>query len=545
MSDLAIHPASLIRRAARLHPDREALVGQHLRLTYGGLATRTDALAAAVGSAAGISPGARVALLGRNTPGYAAGLLALARRGFVAVPLNWRLSDAPLAAAAERYAPEALLYTRDFSAAAETLRAAVPGIRSAVCVDAGEEELPSPAAAADWVAATARPARRDDVFAYISTGGTEGVPKGVPVTNAMVEGCVTTMLATEPLQPDDVTLVLPQMFHNPHLYLLGPLLVGGKLVVLDMDGFDAELVLRTIEAEGVTRFLGVATMMNFLLDAQDRVGADLRTLRTISYGGAPFTPQLIRRLIDVFGCDLLQLYGQTETSVLISALRPEDHRAALDDPERRHRLQSAGRPAPLVEARVVDDATTDVPRDRATVGEIVVRAPSVMAGYFEDPARTAEKLRDGWCHTGDLGTWDADGYLYIVDRRGDVIRSGGEFVYPSAVEDVIRTLEGVEEVVVIGVPDEVWGQVVAAVVLPRAGRAVTEEDIAARCTERLARYMRPRVVHFVQDLPKNASGKVLRGEVKQRYGASSMSSKGPSSPTVTSASSVRPQPAQP
>jgi acyl-CoA synthetase (AMP-forming)/AMP-acid ligase II len=541
MPDLAIHPSSLIRRAAALHADREAIVWQDERLTYGGLAARTDALAAALGEA-GLVPGARVALLGRNNLGYAVGLLALARRGFSAVPLNWRLGAQALTATAAKYAPDGLLYTRDFAATADALRAALPSIRAAVCVDAPDTDLPTPAAAATWVAASARPPRRDDVFAYISTGGTEGVPKGVIVTNAMLEACVMTMLAADPVSADDVTLVLPQMFHNPHLYVVGPLLVGGKLVVPDMPSFDAELVLRTIEAEGVTRFLGVATMMNYLLDAQDRIGADLHTLRTISYGGAPFSPRLIERLLDVFGCDLMQLYGQTETSVLVSTLRPEDHRAALADPALRHRLESAGRPAPLVEARVVDDRGRDVPHDRAAVGEIVVRAPSVMAAYFDDPERTAEKLRDGWCHTGDLATWDGDGYLYIVDRRNDLIISGGENVFPSAVEAVIRELDAVDDVVVIGVPDEVWGQVVTAVVLPRAGQQVSADQVSALCNERLARYMRPRVVHVVDELPRNASGKVLRGEVKQRYVApSSTSSNGMSSPTVTSASSARPQ----
>jgi acyl-CoA synthetase (AMP-forming)/AMP-acid ligase II len=334
----------------------------------------------------------------------------------------------------------------------------------------------------------------------------------------MVEACVAGSFTYEPLWPSDVSLVLPQMFHNPQLYVFSPLTVGGKLVIPDMRSFDAELVLRTIVDEGVTRFLGVATMMTYLMDAQDRAGFDLSQLRSISYGGAPFAPQTIERLIKTFDCDLFQLYGQTEASVVISVLTPHDHRAALSDARLRHRLGSAGPPIATVEVRVIDDEGGVVPRDGATVGEVVSRSASTMARYLDAPELSAEKLRDGWCHTGDLASWDEDGYLYIVARRDDMIISGGENVFPSAVESVVRTVSGVEEVVVVGVPDDIWGEVVTAVVLRTAGAEVSAEQIGDLCNERLARYMRPRSIEFVDELPKNASGKVMRGEVKQLYG---------------------------
>ncbi|MSW95868.1 MAG: AMP-binding protein [Actinobacteria bacterium] len=523
VTGLAIHPSSIIQRAGTLHPGREAIVWGSERVTYGELAHRADELGARLG-AGGVTPGARIALIGRNSVGYAVALLGLARHGFTSVPLNWRLPGPLLAETAAKYRPEALLFTPDFAQMAHEVAAAVPGIRVVLCVDPDDGERAEGGRAEALLAGVSREPQRDDVFAFISTGGTEGVPKGVPVTNAMLEASVLSMLTVEPLDETDVVMVLPQMFHNPHLYLIGPLLVGGRLVVPEMESFDAELLLRTVETEGVGRFIGVATMMNFLLDAQERLGADLGSLRTISYGGAPFPARLIERIMRVFDCDLLQLYGQTETSVLISALTPADHRAALSDPDRAHLVRSAGRPVPLVEARVVDDEGRDCPQDRATVGEILVRSPSVMHGYHEDPERTAQKLVDGWCLTGDLATWDEDGYLYIVDRRNDLIRSGGESVFPSAVETVIRELPAVQEVVVIGTPDEVWGQIVTAVVLPREGASITEAEITALCGKRLASYMRPRIVHIAADLPRNPSGKVLRGEVKEIYSASSTSS---------------------
>lgn len=327
------------------------------------------------------------------------------------------------------------------------------------------------------------------------------------------------LLTYESIRADDVTMVLPQMFHNPQLYLLAPLLAGGKIVVPTMTSFDSELVLRTIEGEGVTRFLGVATMMTYLLDAQDRLGLDVSSLRSISYGGSPFAPATLERLVRTFDCDFYQLYGQTETSVVISVLGPAEHREALADPTRRHLLGSAGRPIATVEVRVVDERDEEVPRDGETVGEVAALAASTMSGYLDQPQLSAEKLRDDWCRTGDLATWDEEGFIYIVDRRNDMIISGGENVFPSAVEAVVTEVDSVAEAVVIGVPDEIWGELVTAVVVPREGHRVDPDEIGRRCADRLARYMRPRTIEVVEELPKNPSGKILRGEVRRRYAA--------------------------
>jgi long-chain acyl-CoA synthetase len=338
---LAIHTSQVIRRGAALHPDREALVFAERRLTYADLELETDRLAALLGDAP-LQPGDRIALLGRNSVDYALALIALARRGFVVLPLNWRLAETALAGTAAKFGSRALLHTAEFAAEASALSAAVPSIGLLHCIDDGSP-LPSAEAAAAWAARDAVAPRRDDLFACISTGGTEGLPKGVPVTNAMVEACIVGLLSYERLASDDVTMVLPQMFHNPQLYVIAPLMLGGKIVVPAMTSFDSELVLRTIERERVTRFLGVATMMVYLMDAQDRLGVDLSSLRSISYGGAPFAPTTVERLVRTFGCDLLQLYGQTETSVVVSVLDAEDHRSALADPARRHGLGSADR----------------------------------------------------------------------------------------------------------------------------------------------------------------------------------------------------------
>jgi acyl-CoA synthetase (AMP-forming)/AMP-acid ligase II len=507
VSSPLITVGAILERGARAHPDREALVWQDERLTYQDLKDQTSSVCQWLRDQ-DLELGSRIALLGRNRIAYAVSLLGMMRSGYVAVPLNWRLAVEPITGILSRCNAETLLFTSEFKAIADELIQS-GAIRRSLCIDGADAELlfcRRPEDVSHQPSAT-------DVCAIISTGGTEGTPKGVTITHGgLAAGVVNTVTVDRP-RPEDVSLVLPQMFHNPQVYLLPPLLVGAKLVIPDMLSFDAKVVLRTIEAERVTRFLGVATMINFLLEAQERLHADTSSLSLICYGGAPFAPRTVRRLKDVFGCGFLQLYGQTETGVHISALTEVDHEAGLADPTLAHLLLSAGRVLPLMEARVVDENGIDCARDRTTVGEIIARGPSVMPSYWHDPGQTSEKLRDGWCWTGDLATWDADGYLYIVDRRSQMIISGGENVFPKAVEDVLYEHPGVAEAAVIGMPDSTWGEVVTAVVVLR-DQDVTESELAALCGDRLAGYMRPRRVHFVGELPKNATGKILRREIK-------------------------------
>jgi acyl-CoA synthetase (AMP-forming)/AMP-acid ligase II len=256
-------------------------------------------------------------------------------------------------------------------------------------------------------------------------------------------------------------------------------------------------------------------MMTYLADAQERVGADLSSLRVVAYGGAPFAAATLKRLMKTFACDFRQTYGQTETSVVITSLEPDQHRLALTDATKRHRLESAGRALPLTEVRVVDDNGHELPCDGTSVGEVVARGPSVMRGYWRDPDRTATKLRHGWCWTGDLATRDHDGYLYIVDRRNDMIITGGENVFPNAVETVLYQHPDVIEAVVVGVPDAEWGEIVTAVMVAQRHDTALEQELSQLCARSLARYMRPRRFHFVDALPKNASGKLLRSEVRR------------------------------
>lgn len=505
----AIHMSRIVERGARAHPERLALGWQEKRISYGELGERTEAVAARL-ARAGLGPGSQVLLIGRNSVEQAVCLIALMRYGFVAIPLNWRLADEALVGTAAKYEPEAVLYGSAFEPQAQRLRDEVGVLALPIEEIAGSPTRPI-ALPAEFGELTPS---RADVYAFISTGGTTGVPKGVPVTNGMVEACALTHLCASHWTAADVLLFLPQLFHNPHFYVVMPLLVGATTIVPEMTSFDAELLLRTIERERVSIVGVVSTMLTYMREAQAELGVDVSSLRRLCYGGSPFSEATLRRTMEVFDCELVQFYGQTETSILVTSLSGEEHRQALEDEALRHRLRSAGRLVPLMEMRVVDEAGRDCPRDRASVGEVAVRGPSVMSGYWNDEERTAETIRDGWCYTGDLGTWDEDGYLYIVDRRQDMIISGGENIYPQAVEEVIEEHPAVAAVAVVGVPDPQWGELVTAAIVVRDGAACEAEEIQELCAVRLARYMLPRRIEFVAELPSSPTGRVLRRDVR-------------------------------
>jgi acyl-CoA synthetase (AMP-forming)/AMP-acid ligase II len=279
--------------------------------------------------------------------------------------------------------------------------------------------------------------------------------------------------------------------------------------------FEPEAVLRAIAELGVTVLPLVPTMLSALVDAAERVTVDLSTLRAIPYGGSAIAPQLLERARTAFGDVLVQLYGLSEALVPLAALSPAAHRG--DGGQRSaQRLSSAGRPTPFVDMRVLTDEGTEA--DPGTAGEILVRGDTVMAGYWANQAATREVMTpDGWLRTGDVGYLAEDGYLYLVDRKRDVIVSGGYNVYPAEVERVIETLPEVHEVVVVGAPDERWGETVTAVIALKAGAQLSAERIVEVCRQQLAGYKKPTSVHFVGDLPKNSTGKLLRREVRERF----------------------------
>jgi acyl-CoA synthetase (AMP-forming)/AMP-acid ligase II len=292
------------------------------------------------------------------------------------------------------------------------------------------------------------------------------------------------------------------------------MLRGGRSIILP--GFEVDLLLKTIEKEKVTHLLLVPTMINMLLNHPDIHRYNLSSIRTIFYSASPMPVERIKQALRLFGPVLIQGYGCTESSALITYLSKEDHMFEKD-PKKMKRLASCGVPIMTCEVQVVDENGKSV--KPGEVGEIIERGDDTMLGYWKDPERTAETLKNGWLYTRDMATVDEDGYIYIVDRKADMIISGGYNIYPSEVEEVLYRHPAVYEASVIGVPDDLWGESVKAIVVLKKGMKATEDELIQHCKNHMSSYKKPKSVDFVSDLPKNPYGKILRRKLREEYWA--------------------------
>jgi acyl-CoA synthetase (AMP-forming)/AMP-acid ligase II len=345
------------------------------------------------------------------------------------------------------------------------------------------------------------------------TSGTTGRPKGATLTHGNLEALVLGLLAEiDPAKLTDVFLHAGPMSHASGLCALAHVARGTRQVVLPAGKFVPEEFIEAISRFGVTTTFLVPTMISRLLDSAEQNREKLKTLRTIIYGGAPIAIPVLERAQAVFGDVFVQLYGQGEAPHVLSVLTKDDHRADKY-PSWPTRLRSAGRPCIGAELRIVDDAGVSLPT--GSVGEIVARGNIVMRGYWGDEVATAAALREGWLHTGDVGFIDKYGYLFLTDRKKELIISGGMNVYSREVEDVLHRHPAVDEAAVIGVPDSEWGEIVKAVVVLRPSHEATEVELIEFCRQYLATYKKPKVVKFVSELPKGATGKILKRALKE------------------------------
>jgi acyl-CoA synthetase (AMP-forming)/AMP-acid ligase II len=300
--------------------------------------------------------------------------------------------------------------------------------------------------------------------------------------------------------------------HGSYTMVLPIMLRGGRSMILS--GFEVDLLLKTIEKERVTHLLLVPTMINMMLNHPDLKKYDLRSIRTIFYSASPMPVERIKQAIQVFGPVLIQGYGCTESSALITYLPKEDHMFE-EKPKKLKRLASCGVPIMACDVRVVNEKEEDI--KPGEVGEIIERGDDTMMGYWKDPERTAETLKNGWLHTRDMAMVDEEGYIYIVDRKADMIISGGYNIYPTEVEEVLFRHPAVFEASVIGVPDDLWGESVKAIVVLKEGMKATEDELIQHCKNYLSSYKKPKSVDFISELPKNPYGKILRRKLREKY----------------------------
>lgn len=508
----------LISDAAEDQPDRAAVIVDDRVTTFGELDGRVRALATAV--AAATERGDRVAFVAANGPEWIDAYYGVPRAGCLLAFVNHRLGPAAKRDAVARY--EAAILIGDADQLAD-LAATGPLAELAPVVVSLGGDRPDAVPYERFVAggADAPPDRRalpDDVAPgdtawLIATSGTSGTPKVVELSHANLLAAVDGTIAVRPTGDDDVYL-----FPFPLCHVAGYNVVlfhRARRPVVIARQFTAASLVEQIGRHRVTNVSLAPTMIDAVIDHLDATGGSLAPLRSVSYGSSSIAPDLLARAVARFGTDFNQGYGSTELAGNAVFLGPEDHRRALTDhPEL---LASAGRPGPGVEVRLLDDDGRDVPSGAS--GEIAVRAPQVMTGYWRAPEANADAFHDGWFRTGDVGRFDDAGYLSVVDRKKDIIISGGENVSSRAVEDRLAAHPDIAAVAVVGAPDPRWGELVCAFVVPRPGTDLTADEVLAFGRSAIGGFQQPRRVVLVDDLPRNGSGKVLKGDLRARLQA--------------------------
>jgi acyl-CoA synthetase (AMP-forming)/AMP-acid ligase II len=503
----------LIKRGRTLYGQQTALAFDDRRFTFAEQASRIFRLANAL-LGKGLRKQERIAVLARNCSEYIEIFGAGEVAGFVTINLNSRLSEAELAAICQDSQPSALIYAKEFATQANAIAADVSSIRVRIGIDSeaasgfNYEQLIGEASADE---PAVRPAAGD--MAYLMyTSGTTGGSKGVMISHAaMVEA--TRMLSHESgiLSIDKALIVMPLFHLGGKIEQMNFSLMGASVVL--KAAFDPEDILQTIEKEKVTAAHFAPLMIQRMLDVLDTKPYDVSTLRCVHYASAPMPVPLLRRALDRMGPIFVQVYGMTEC-VLGTILKPHHHLMDGSDSERR-RLASAGQPALGNEVKIVrDDGTTC---QTGEIGEILFRSPTTMIGYWNKHTLTAEVVRDGWMHTQDLGFVDDGNFVYVVDRKKDMIISGGENIYSWEVEEALRAHPDVAEVAVIAVPDQVWGESVKACVQLRPGCITTEGDLIEHTRARIASYKKPRSIDFVQSLPRLFNGKIDKKTLRAPY----------------------------
>ena len=507
------------KRAARRFPDRAFVVGEEQTLTHREMAARTEAVANAL-VRAGIAAGTHVALL---TPNHPLGLVAqygIVKAGCVWVPCNHRNTVADTVRQVVSLHVRWLFYHSSLRAHAEAMREGVPGLLGIVPIDADDDADADGAGPAmtEWAAGFAPGAplperTMDDPVSILSSGGTTGVPKGAVHTNRTYEANTAGYWAAFDFAVPPVHLVVAPLTHAAgviHWALAGL----GATTVLSPSA-DPDAILGLVEKHRVT-FLFLPPTIIYMLLAHPRLYEhDCSSLRHFAFGAAPMSVDKLREAIDRFGPILCHLYGSTETLVMNTILRPDELADLLLTPAHAGRIASCGREGPFARVEIIDDEGMVLPPGER--GEIAVRGGFVMAGYYDEPERTAATRVSGFHRMGDIGVKDADGFVYIVDRKGDMIITGGFNVFPGEIEQVVLAHPAVRDCVVVGVPHDKWGEAVLAAVELKPGCALDADELVARCKAELGSVKAPKFVEVVDELPRSPVGKTLRRAVRARY----------------------------
>ena len=506
-------------KVERLYPEKIGVICGQDRFTYGEFVLRIRKLAEALGKR-GIKKGDRVAVLHQNCHYYLESYYALALLGAISCPLNYRLSAREVAFILEDTEAIALIAQPRF---ADLVSGSLELFKGDVAVYwTGKEEPPGKGTLVESIMdestglVEAAPISGDDVAQLYYTSGTTGRQKGVMLTHNNVAVHALGTIAELNLTDEDRWIHVAPMFHLADAWATWAITwVGGTHVMVPE--FDARKVMALMEKEKVTLTNMIPTMLNLMVNDPEIREHDFSSLRVMLSGGAPIAPEVVRKIMDAFGCDYIQTYGMTETAPYLTMSILKDYLKDRPEDEKFKFKAATGRPVIFVQLKVIREDGTEVAWDDQEVGEIIVKGDSVTPGYWHLPEETAKALKDGWLHTGDLAVVDSEGYVNIVDRKKDMIVTGGENVYSTEVENILYEHPAILEAAVIGIPDEKWGEAVHACVVLKEGETATEEEIIAFCKENLARYKAPKSVEFLSALPRTGSGKIYKKGLRDKY----------------------------
>lgn len=501
----------IARLNAKRYPNKKALIKDDDYITFDQINKQANQLAHGLLSM-GIRPGDRVAILTFNCIECVVVQYAVVKCGGIVVPINFRYRREELIYVINNSGPSILFYGSEFIPLVEDAKS---GFASPVhLMSIAGESLTSGLSLRKLMEgqSTSEPAVKVDPaspFIITYTSGTTGSAKGVLASHSAFLNIYIGMAAEGDVHHEEVTLVALPLFHTGGMHALvqPTLLMGGTAVIMGK-GFEPDKILDTVERCGVTMTMWVPTMLALLINHPNVTKFKLSTLKKIWYGSSAISPNVLEASMDIFKAAFYQWYGQTETG-MVSILRPEDHI---------ERSQYTGREMFNADLRIVDEEENNTPVGE--VGEIIsAQKPLGMIGYHNMPEATQRTIRNGWIHTGDLARREGDGYFTIVDRMSDMIISGAENIYPKEIEDTISTHPGVQEVAVFGIPDEIYGESVCAAVVKKKGCQLNQEEIINFCASKLAGYKKPKRVEFIDELPKNASGKTTKNVLREPYWA--------------------------
>jgi long-chain acyl-CoA synthetase len=504
-----------VLRNAALYPNRYAYIDEKRRVTFKEYNEHVNSLINWLRKK-GIKKGEVIGIISRNCTEYAEVFGATGKGGYIISPFNFRASASDVEYLINDSTASILFVDPDFIDTILSLKPRIGGVKHIVCFKPapGTEDYNKILSESPSTEPDVEKDNDEDPMLLLYTSGTTGTPKGVLYTQGRWREDIVSHNVEMPLSPEDKGLLIMPYFHIGGANWHSAFFYRGVGNVI-MKDFNPQALLETIQREKITNLCVVPTHIVELLNSTDLDKCDTSSLKRVKYVGSPMPLELIKKAIKKWGPIFFQGYGQTETGPDICFLKEEDHNVIYKSPEEQQRLRSCGRPGVDIHVRIVDENNQDVPVGET--GEIIVHSRHLMREYWNKPEETRKTIIDGWLHTRDIGRVDKDGYIYLVDRKSDMIISGGENIYPREVEEVLYQYPAVLECAVIGIPHDKWMEAVHAVVVIKKGNKTSEEEIIEFCKKNMARYKVPKSVEIVPALPKNASGKILKKELRLKW----------------------------